>query len=218
MFFGKNKETQVIDLMRGHLELVNECMKLFKQFISAYCEGADIEALKAMSYNLHKKEHDADEAEKEIQRQIISGAFLPFYRENFITIPEMVDKIAGYTVVISQEIILNPIPIPEKLKQYFLDLLEGVCNTYEQFLEIFKYVPGDFNKVVEICEKVALAESKVDGIEWKGKVFLYGETDLGLSKFDRHFFKDLFVYIGGIADRIENTADYIELTMIKMKV
>ncbi len=218
MFFGKNKETQVIDLMKGHLELVNECMKLFKYFISAYCEGAEPEKLKAMSYNLHTKEHDADELEKEIQKEIISGAFLPFYRENFIKIPEMVDKIAGYVVIISQEIVLNPIPIPEKLKPYLLDLLDSVCYTYEQFLEIFKYVPGDFNKVVEICEKVALAESKVDGIEWKGKVFLYEDDELGLSKFDKHFFKDLFVYIGGIADRIENTSDYIELTMIKMKV
>jgi len=70
---------------------------------------------------------------------------------------------------------------------------------------------------MELAEEVSKYEQKVDKIEWAAKVYLY-KTNTTLDKVDKLIIEELITLISGIADAIENVADYIEITMIKMKV
>ena len=216
MFF-RNKEEKVIELMGKHFDLIEENLKLFNDFITAYCDGADEARLKELSFQVHKKEHEADDARREIQRKLCEGAFLPFYRENFTKIPDFVDKVPGLSVKVCKEIFLRQINMPNEIKIYLKQLTEAVLETYNKFLEIFEYIPNDFKRIMALAEEVSKYEQKVDKIEWAAKVYLY-KTNNTLDKVDKLIIEELITIISGIADAIENVADYIEITMIKMKV
>jgi len=216
MFF-RNKEEKVIELMGKHFDLIDETLKLFYEFIKGYCDGITAEQLKEMSFQVHKKEHEADDAKKEIQRKLCDGAFLPFYRENFTRIPDLVDMIPGLAVKISKEVFLQDIKLPFEIKEYLKQLTEAVLQTYDKFLEIFEFIPNDFKKIMELAEEVSKCEQKVDKIEWAAKVYLF-KTDKTLEKVDKLIVEELITLISDIADKIENVADYLEITMIKMKI
>lgn len=217
MFFNRNKENKVIELIGMHLQEVKEALRLFKEFMEAYCTGVPESELKEISYKVHLKEHDADLKVKEIQRELIKGAFLPFYRENFLVIPDMIDKIPGLAVEITKEIFFQPIAIPEELKKYLIQICREVIATFDQFIVMFEYVPNDIEKVMEVSELVSKEEQKVDSLEWKAKNFLF-KVDTSMERLDKFFFKDIITLMAGMADKIENISDYIQLTMIKMNL
>ncbi|HNV72766.1 MAG TPA: DUF47 family protein [Candidatus Ozemobacteraceae bacterium] len=217
MFFNTSKEDKVIALMGKHLAEVKECLALFQSFMVLYCKEASEQELKDTSYKVHVKEHDADLKVKEIQRELIEGAFLPFYRENFLNIPELIDRIPGLAVKICKEITLQPLPIPGELKEFLLESTAAVLETFDEFLHLFEYVPNDLEKVIEVSQTVSKCEQKVDTLEWKSKSYLF-KTNTTMDRLDKFFFKDLITLIADMADKIENVSDYIQLTMIKMKV
>lgn len=216
MFF-KNKEEKVIELIGVHFELVQDTLGLFSKFIDAYCDNAPDGQLNELSYKVHQKEHEADNARKAIQRQLCEGAFMPFYRENFMRIPDLVDRIPGLAVKICKEIFLQQLTPPNEIKIYLKQMTEAVIDTFNKFVEIFEYIPNDFKRILELCEEVSKCEQRVDKLEWAAKVYIY-KTNNTLDKSDKMTIENLVTLVSEIADKIEDISDYIGLTMIKMKV
>jgi uncharacterized protein len=217
MLFKKSKEKKVIALISEHLDLVNEVLKSFSEGIKSHLNNTELVAMNEISFKVHQKEHEADIKRKEIQKAILSGAFLPFYRENFIKIPEMVDEVADLCVGIAQKMYLLDIKYPTKIQAYILQLLDSLLDTYNEFCGIFEYMPDNVDKIVELTEKVSKAETETDSIEWKAKKYIF-TIDKELDKVDKNLTSELISEISDIADQIENSADFIFLTMMKMKV
>ena len=216
MFWDK-KEDKVIELMGRHFKLVEESLLLFSDFIDAYCKGIPAEDLKELSYKVHEKEHEADLVKSEIQMQLCAGAFLPFYRENFLTIPDMVDKLPGLAVKVCKEIYLTYIEPPCELGDYLKQMTVEVRHTFAAFLRMFEYIPADPDKVIELSEDVSKAEQRVDSIEWAAEVYLFKKCDK-IDKADKIIFRKIITMISDIADKTENAAEYVSLSMIKMKI
>lgn len=217
MFFKKTKEEKVIKLLSEHLDLIDQVLKTFSNGIKAHIENPELTAMNEVSYKVHQKEHEADIKRKEIEKEILSGAFLPFYRENFIKIPEMIDEVAGRCVEIAQKLYLYSIEFPQVIKDYIFGLLDGILETYKEFYCIFEYLPDKIDKVIELTDLVSKAEEETDSIEWKAKKYLF-KVDKTFDKIDKKICGEMISAIADIADQIENTADYIFLTMMKMKV
>lgn len=217
MFFKKSGENKVIELIAQHLDLIKDVLEAFKEEIEVFFTSCDGSEICELSYTVHKKEHDADLKRKEIEKELLAGAFLPFYRENFLKIPEMVDAIAGMAVDIAKELYLQNITFTPEIKEYMKKLTDGVIDTYDEFYKIFEYLPDDIDKVIEMTEEVSKAEQKTDSIEWEAKKFIF-KKDNSLEKVDKLLCNNLITSIAEIADQIENAADYIFLTMMKMKI
>jgi len=216
MFWDK-KEDKVIELMGRHFKLVDEALVMFAEFIDTYCKSIPAEDLRELSYNVHKKEHEADLVKREIQHALCGGAFLPFYRENFLTIPDMVDKLPGLAVKVCKEIYLTYIEPPCELGDSLKQMTAAVLETYRAFLTMFKYIPSDPDKVIALMADVSTAEQKVDSLEWAAEVYLFKKCD-SIDKADKIIFRKLITMISDIADKTENTAEYVSLSMIKMKI
>ncbi len=217
MFF-KKREDKVILLMGKHLDKIEEVLQAFDALIVGYCDGsADTAKLRELSFKVHEHEHEADDIRREIQQELIAGAFLPFYRENFLKIPDMVDVIAGDAVRVSKELYLQQLILPNEIKIYMKQLSSTINDTYNKFLEMFNYMPNDVEKVLELAKEVAKNEQRADKLEWEAKKFIFMQEN-NLDKADKIVYKELITFISGIADRIENAAEYISLTMIKMKL
>ncbi|HON57616.1 MAG TPA: DUF47 family protein, partial [bacterium] len=140
------------------------------------------------------------------------------YRENFLKIPDMIDVIAGDAVRISKELYLQQLVLPNEIKIYMKQLTTAVLETYNKFLEMFNYMPNNVDKVLALAEEVSTYEQRADKIEWDAKKFIFMDKNNNLDKTDKLIFKNLIETISGIADRIENSAEYIALTMVKMRV
>ncbi|HON57269.1 MAG TPA: DUF47 family protein, partial [bacterium] len=84
MFF-KKREDKVIELMGKHLDKIEETLKAFELLINEYtdCCAVDPAKIRELSFRVHEREHEADNIRRQIQKELIAGAFLPFYRENF---------------------------------------------------------------------------------------------------------------------------------------
>jgi len=219
MFF-KKREDKVIELMGKHLDKIEETLKAFELLINEYtdCCAVDPAKIRELSFRVHEREHEADNIRRQIQKELIAGAFLPFYRENFLKIPDMIDVIAGDAVRISKELYLQQLVLPNEIKIYMKQLTTAVLETYNKFLEMFNYMPNNVDKVLALAEEVSTYEQRADKIEWDAKKFIFMDKNNNLDKTDKLIFKNLIETISGIADRIENSAEYIALTMVKMRV
>lgn len=216
MFWDK-KEDKVIELMGRHFKLVDESLLLFSDYIDAYVKGVPETELKELSYLVHKKEHEADIVKREIQMQLCAGAFLPFYRENFLTIPDMVDKLPGLAVKACKEIYLTHIEPPCEMGDFLKQMTVEVRATFTAFQRMFEHIPADPDKAIELAEEVSQAEQKVDSIEWAAEVYLFKKCTT-IDKADKIIFRKIITLISDIADKTENAAEYVALSMIKMKI
>lgn len=217
MFFKKSGEDKVIELIEEHLVLIKEVLTAFKEEINAFFNNCDGEKICDLSFDVHKKEHLADLKRKEIEKELLAGAFLPFYRENFLKIPEMIDEVAGQAVDIAKFLYLQNINFPPELKDYMRKLADGVIDTFDEFFKIFEFMPNDIDKVIQLTEEVSKAEQKTDSIEWEAKKYIFKKNNT-LDKVDKVLSGELITQIADMADQIENSADYIFLTMMKMKI
>ncbi|HOK40179.1 MAG TPA: DUF47 family protein [bacterium] len=217
MFFKGKKENKVIELMSEHLDKIEEVIIEFNDLINCYCNGITCDALKEKSYKVHLKEHEADEIRRKIQTELLAGAFLPFYRENFIKIPDMIDQIASDAVQISKDLFLEFIQLPDELKNYLRQISAAILDTLRKFIEMFDFIPDEIDKVIEYSHEVSKCEQKVDKLEWAAKVYIFKENKT-LDKVDKIICNSLVTKIADIANVIEDAADYINLTMIKMKI
>lgn len=217
MFFKKSSENKVIELIAQHLDLINEVLVAFKEEINAFFKECGGDEICELSFKVHKKEHNADLKRKEIEKELLAGAFLPFYRENFLKIPEMVDEVAELAVDVAKQLYLQQIDFTPEIIGYMNNLTDGVIDTFNEFYKIFEYMPNDIDKVIELTEKVSIAEQKTDTIEWEAKKYIFKKNKT-FDKIDKVLCNKLITDIADIADQIENTADYIFLTMMKMKI
>ncbi|MCX6339011.1 MAG: DUF47 family protein, partial [Candidatus Aureabacteria bacterium] len=135
MFWDK-KEQQVKEFMKEHLEKVKECLDLFETTIALYLDGKEEEA-NVSSYNVHKKEHEADECRRKILAKLSEGAFLPFFREDYIGIVELVDKIANRAKTVTQTMVIEGPKIPQEMHEDIRALTNKAVITLEPLVKLF---------------------------------------------------------------------------------
>ena len=59
--------------------------------------------------------------------------------------------------------------------------------------------------------------AEVDSLEWTAEVYLFKKCDK-IEKADKIIFRKIITMISDIADKAENAAEYVSLSMIKMKI
>ena len=71
---------------------------------------------KDVAYKIHKTESEADTVRRKIELMLYQGAFLPIYREDYIVLLELIDKVANMAESASDFILLA------KTKLHFIEV------------------------------------------------------------------------------------------------
>jgi len=214
MFWDK-KEQQVKEFMKEHLEKVKECLDLFEATIALYLNGKEEEA-NVSSYNVHKKEHEADECRRKILAKLSEGAFLPFFREDYLGIVELVDKIANRAKTVTQTMVIEGPKIPQEMHEDIRALTNKAVLTLEPLVKLFDVPLLDKSKSLALIQEISTREQVADSIEFKILKKLFKEINISLA--EKIIIGNLVTIIAEVADAIENVGDRIQILISKQAI
>ena len=209
--FGK-KENEVEKLFIEHFDMVGKTIGELKLALSAYLE--DNLEFKDYSFNVHKLEHKADIIRHSVELKLYKGAFLPIYRQDYLTLIEQIDKIANRCEDVADFLSLTRPEIPVWMKSAILQLMGLTDQTFLVLRDGFKTFLQDMDNVFGISEKVGDKEQAVDKLEWDitRKIF---KSDLELAH--KLLLREFVVLIGKLSNRMEDVADHFEVMSVKRR-
>ncbi len=214
MFFDK-KEQRVKEFMQKHVDKIKECLVLLEKTIGLHLEGKREEA-NVSSYNLHEKEHEADEIRRDIISKLADGAFLPFIREDYIGIVEMIDNIANGAKMVTQTMVIQEPNIPPEMHADIKGLASRVVATMEPLVKLVEGPMLDKPKSMALIQEISTREQAADAIEFKLLKYLFHESGIPLA--EKIIIGELIKMISEIADEIENVGDRIQVLISKQTV
>lgn len=211
MIFSRSQDDPVFKLYGQHVDLVAKALDQLVTVIKAF--HAQDPSLKELSFQLHQTEHEADVVRRKIQDEIAAGAFLPFYREDYIVLADMVDKIANRSVDFSKMLFLQSPRASEAMKTAFEDLGAGVVETFTPFPKLIHALFNAPKKVPKLCGDVSAGEQKCDSLEWKLLKEIFGAADL--PRAEQIILANLTRCLASISDAAENAADRVRTLIMK---
>ena len=168
------------------------------------------------SYNVHKKEHEADECRRKILAKLSEGAFLPFFREDYIGIVELVDKIANRAKTVTQTMVIEGPKIPQEMHEDIRALTNRAVITLEPLVKLFDVPLLDRSKSLALIQEISTREQVADSIEFKILKKLFKEINISLA--EKIIIGNLVTIIAEVADAIENVGDLIQILISKQAI
>ncbi|MFP4687090.1 MAG: TIGR00153 family protein [bacterium] len=213
MLFGK-KESKVQDLIQEHLCSVKDCLEEFENMIFKYLEE-DSDFVNS-SFAVHEKEHKADEIRRRIEAQIYEGAFMPLYRGDYITLVELVDKVANRAETISDFLAQQNPYVPPELKDRFRKLTAKVLECFEPLEKVVQALNNDWDEASRLAREVEELEQQVDRIEWGIIKDLFEDEECDLAQ--KLQLRDLIQLTASVSDRMEDVSDRIDIMLVKRQL
>ncbi len=208
------RENEIIELSGRFFEKIGFCLGEMGKMVEAYLENA-----RKLTEELYEKvdgqETEIDGLRRQISKKLFEGAFLPLLREEWLNFLEIADKIADEAEASTDFLILQKPLIPEDLKEKIKELISGVIDSFQPLRNGFSSLFKDFSTTLSYIEKVNIKETEVDKKE-EELVKLIFEKDMELAQ--KILLRELVNKIADISDRIEDSADRLEILIIKKRL
>ena len=214
IFFGK-REVKVIELVKKHVQAVDEVIKSSMEYLNLVMEEKEEQA-RELANRIRELESEADKWRRETESEMYSGAFLPNFRGDILGVIESVDDIANTAESIVDMVDLQGMKIPEFLKDKFREQFKKSYETFESLrkaLEIFFENFQESQKYIMETEKM---EHEEDSIEREIIRSIFSSEKLDLA--EKLQLKELVRKIGDLADKSEDVSDRLEISILKRKV
>ena len=208
------KEKEVNELILKHLEKVDGCLKIALKAVEEYL-SANIEEAKSLAIKVDQIETETDDIRREIISKLYSGAYLPLLREDILHLVQHVDKIADGAEACCDFFLDQRPDIPEEMKSGFLKIMENSISCFTPLKEaIGSFFMGkiDIKAIREKTKEVGIIESDVDKEEWDLTRDIF---KAGLDYGHKIHLKLCLESIVEVSDRAEDTADELEIIIIK---
>lgn len=213
MFFPRRREQEVETLLNEHFQTVQQALVEFRKMFFDYL--VNDKHFKEEAYRVHELEHAADVIRHTIEAKLFEGAFLPIYREDYIQLVELVDKVANKCEATGDFIVLTRPFIPEFIRDDLRQMVDATVETYEPFLQCLTTFQTDMSLVYAATTTVKEKEQAVDTMEWQTTKALF-KSDLDLAR--KMHCKMLIEKLSSISNIIEDAADRFEIMVIKRKM
>ncbi len=117
--------------LQKHMERVVECVQQLTPFMEAVLDG-DAERRHAITQDIIRLEHKADDLKKELRLHLPTSLFMPIDRRDMLEILSMQDEVAGVTRDLTGMMDARSMTIPEPLGPGFLELARTCVQACEQ--------------------------------------------------------------------------------------
>jgi len=213
--FVRRKEKHIVDLIRKHMDLVVETVKNFDVALNFYLEG---EKEKSREYTriVHKLEGEADIVEREIDKEMYGGAFMPSIREALYSAVDIVDKVANRAEKSGDFLTLIQPVIPDKIIPYVKEMGKLTVECVEKLKDGVYSLFGDIDAVFKYSTEVENIEGEEDKYAWKAIEEVF--KDLKDVKFaPKMMLREMVIHISSICNKMEDASDKLDIIAIKMK-
>jgi predicted phosphate transport protein (TIGR00153 family) len=215
MIFGRSqKDTAVEKRILEYCDLIGDTLVECRRMVVEYIDWD--KHFKEQSRKVHDMESAADDARRAIERSMYDGAFLPAYREDYITLLELLDRVANKAESTGDMMYLMRPDIPEAIRQDFVTIADLTIESFKPIRgAVQKVLDGDTDLDAEDRE-VERLEAEIDKIQFNTTRFLYKEAKI--EKVDALMVKMFLDKLCNISDRIENVVDRLVLLAIKRRL
>jgi predicted phosphate transport protein (TIGR00153 family) len=117
--------------LQKHMERVVECVQQLTPFMEAVLDG-DTERRHAITQDIIRLEHKADDLKKELRLHLPTSLFMPIDRRDMLEILSMQDEVAGVTRDLTGMMDARSMTIPEPMGPGFLELARTCVQACEQ--------------------------------------------------------------------------------------
>ena len=208
------RENEIIGLSGQFFEKIDFCLGEMGKMVEAYIND-DRKLTEELYEKVDGQETEIDGLRRQISKKLFEGAFLPLLREEWLNFLETADKIADEAEASTDFLILQKPLIPEDLKEKLKELISGVITSFQPLRDGFSSLFKDFSTTLSYVEKVNIKETEVDKKE-EELVKLIFEKDMELAQ--KILLRELVNKIADISDRIEDSADRLEILIIKKRL
>ena len=215
MFFGrKRKDDEVEQRILAYCDLIEDTLVECKRMVVEYMDWD--KHFKEQTLKVHNMESEADKAKRSIERAMYDGAFLPAYREDYITLMELLDRVENKAEGSGDMLYLMRPDIPEGVRQDFVTIADLTVKAFGPIKPaIRKVIHGETDLQAEDRE-VDSFEQQVDTLQFAITRFTYKEAEI--EKIDALMVKMFLDKLCNISDRIENVMDRLVLLAIKRRL
>ena len=211
MIFGDKKTKKVHALILEYCEVVGRAVAEYEHLVKDYIDWD--KHFKQVSKEVRKAESKADDLCKQIEIAMLDGAMLPAYREDYIGLLDMLDKVANKTEDVALTVRLVRPDIPEPIRPVFIDIAR---ITVEQWAPVPGMVAGLLegrSGLVNEADFLDEKEGEIDKIQRHTTRIIFRDLDVELAH--KMLIKQLLDRVCHVSDCIENVGDRISLIAIK---
>lgn len=208
------KEKQVVELALNHTKITGECLDIMTRAVRKFITEMDGQ-LAESARQVNELETEADKALRDIRELLYSGAYLPTIRGDIYRLLSAVDDVANKVENCLDFVNYQRPASAGRYAQELTEILDLTLSCYESLalaMRAFFKPKGQVEELREQARNVGKTESEIDAREraLTAKIF---ESDLSLA--EKQHTVQLLEKLTRISDRLENTADELQLLSLK---
>ena len=205
------KEKRAMEEINVHMDLVAKCATQLAIAYRAYLDG-DKDEFMAEAKLTREIEKQADQARREVELTIYSGAFMPLNREDYLNLAETLDRVADDSVSVVNILQLTEVGIPESVQGRIGEMIEETIHCVETLTKCVATCISKRKKATAIARDIEKLEEDIDEKEFNLRSDLYR---MNIEGYDKILLNDLVEKIGDISDTAEDTSDLIVILINK---
>ena len=214
-FFIHKKEKHIVKMIKKHVDLVVETVCLTVEALNLYLEGKREQSME-YTKQVHRKEHEADMVQHEIDAEMFGGAFMPSIREELFVTVDTVDKVANRAEKLGDFMTLIGPDVPDKIISDVKKMGELTCKCAREMgdaiYSLFENIKGVHEKTISI-ERY---EAEVDELAWKVLITVFKELEI--EKFShRMMLREMIIHLSSISNKMEDASDRIDIIGLRLK-
>jgi len=205
ILIGGEKEREILDLIREHIEKLSEAAETLKIAI----ESDD----PSLNYEICELERMGDVIRREIALRLYEGAFLPAVRAEFYRFAELVDEsidlIEDTSVYFSMMSSIKP-----EIRDLCVRIAEINCKMVDYLYRAFDSVEKEAD-LSDKTIKIRAKEQEIDGLkrEIHSKML-----HIDISSFwEGYILSNFLDNLVNISDKIEDAADVIQILNVSFR-
>ncbi len=205
------KEKRAMEGINTHMKLVADCTTQLAKVYQLYV-GGDPERYQQEAMRMREMEREADEVRRQVELTIYSGAFMPIYREDYLSLTELIDEVADGCLSAVNLLSLTRVRIPKAAVDRIAALIEKTIQCVDALRQCVSICLKDRRKAAEMAARVEELEESIDQDEFDLRSALYR---MPIEGYDKLLLNDVVERIGSISDTAEDVSDRIVIMVSK---
>ena len=212
--FPRWRSKRAEELIFQHFSKVKETLLKSQEALLAYLQG-DLQQAETLAQEASYLEGRADDIRREVEAQLLGGAFLTYSRQDLWTIIERVDKLADVGEAMLYFLLLQRVEVPKELKPLIEEILEKSFTIVAELEEALHQLFHDIERVPEHTQRVERLEHEIDEIERRAIKQLF---ELPLELAHKTLVRDFIAILTDISDQGEDVSDLLELAVARRRI
>lgn len=208
--------------LNEHMLKVKACVGLVEPMF-LFVRDRNYEGLKAVSEQVFKMEHQADQIKTEIRSRIPRSFYLPIYRGDLLTYLKLQDDIADSVEDIAFGLTIKRLELPPALEDGTFEYLSRVLKTCDLVFKCSERLPslveadfetGRTRDILDLVSQAEHAEWRADKAQFTLAQQLFALED-EMKATDIYLWANVFRELGRLANSADNTAERLRQMLMR---